>query len=297
MPFTLSFSRKLSFCILTHKPRSHFVINVSNSFRKKGYTVSVVDFKNVAVKIEKGNMSVFDKKSKEDLLKFDAILARPLGTIDLMQFAFSINVLVTLKENGLPVINDPISYVYGSNKLTEYLLLTRMKLSVPITLSAINETNPFEYINQDRLILKPICGSRGFGVVELKRREKFHLSNNEVPIFQNFVRGGNFDIRLLVVNKNVVGSMIRFSDSSKTNISAGGKPIKYEAPEEIKKMAISASTVIRSTIAGVDIAIDKGGTPYILEVNTQPDFIGLQSVSDTNIADAIVDGFLEVVRL
>ncbi|NHV06149.1 MAG: hypothetical protein HA495_02290, partial [Thaumarchaeota archaeon] len=138
----------MSFCILTHKPRSHFVINVSNSFRKKGYTVSVVDFKNVAVKIEKGNVSVFDKKSKEDLLKFDAILARPLGTIDLMQFAFSINVLVTLKENGLPVINDPISYVYGSNKLTEYLLLTRMKLNVPITLSAINETNPFEYINQ-----------------------------------------------------------------------------------------------------------------------------------------------------
>ncbi|MEM3945757.1 MAG: ATP-grasp domain-containing protein, partial [Candidatus Micrarchaeia archaeon] len=164
-------------------------------------------------------------------------------------------------------------------------------------LSAINEVNPFIYINQDRLILKPICGSRGFGVMEIKRREKFHLSKNEVPIFQNFVRGGNFDIRLLVVNKNVVSSMIRFSTSSRTNISTGGKPMKYEAPEEIKKLAIDASVAIHSSIAGVDVAIDKDGTPYILEVNTQPDFIGLQSVSDINIADAIVDGFLEAVKL
>lgn len=287
----------MSFCILTHKPRSHFVTNVSNSFRKKGYAVSIVDFKNVAVKIEKGDISVFDKKSKEDLFKFDAVLARPLGAIDLMLFAFSMNVLIILKENGIPIVNDPISYVYGSNKLTEYILLTRMKLNIPITFSSINEVNPFKYINQDRLILKPICGSRGFGVVELKREEKFHLFKNEVPIFQNFVRGGNFDIRLLVVNRNVVGSMIRSSNSSRTNISAGGKPAKYEAPEEIKKMAINASTAIRSTIAGVDIAIDKDGAPYILEVNTQPDFIGLQSVSDVNIADAIVDGFLEAVKL
>ncbi|MBO3762859.1 MAG: ATP-grasp domain-containing protein [Thermoproteota archaeon] len=287
----------MSFCILTHKPKSHFVVNVSNSFRKKGYAVSVVDFKNVAVKIEKNNISVFDKKSGKDLLKFDAVLARPMEAIDLMLFAFSINVLFILKESKVPVVNDPISYVYGSNKLTEYILLTRMNLSIPTTFSAINEVNPFIYINQDRLILKPICGSRGFGVMEIKRREKFHLSKNEVPIFQNFVRGGNFDIRLLVVNKNVVSSMIRFSTSSRTNISTGGKPMKYEAPEEIKKLAIDASVAIHSSIAGVDVAIDKDGTPYILEVNTQPDFIGLQSVSDINIADAIVDGFLEAVKL
>lgn len=287
----------MSFCILTHKPKSHFVINVSNSFRKKGYTVSVIDFKNVAVKIENNNVSIFDVKSKKDLLKFDAVLARPLEAIDLMLFAFSINVLFILKENEIPVVNDPISYVYGSNKLTEYILLARMNINIPITFSTINELDPFNYINQDRLILKPICGSRGFGVVELKRKEKFRLNKNEVPVFQNFVRGGNFDIRLLVVNKNVVGSMIRFSNSSKTNISAGGKPIKYEAPEEIKKLAVNASTAIHSTIAGVDVAIDKDGTPYILEVNTQPDFIGLQSVSDINVADAIVDGFLEAVKL
>ncbi|MEM3945758.1 MAG: hypothetical protein QW054_04830, partial [Candidatus Micrarchaeia archaeon] len=124
----------MSFCILTHKPKSHFVVNVSNSFRKKGYAVSVVDFKNVAVKIEKNNISVFDKKSGKDLLKFDAVLARPMEAIDLMLFAFSINVLFILKESKVPVVNDPISYVYGSNKLTEYILLTRMNLSIPTTL-------------------------------------------------------------------------------------------------------------------------------------------------------------------
>lgn len=285
----------MSFCILTHKPKSHFVTNVSSSFKKKGFNVCIVDFKNIAVKIENNNISVFDEKNKVNLFKFDAVLARPLEAINLMLFSFSINVLLIFKEMGIPVVNDPISFIYGSNKLTEYLLLSRMKLNVPTTFSVISKADPFKYINQDRLILKPICGSRGFGVVELKRGEKFHICGGEVPIFQNFVRSGNFDIRLLVVNAKVVGSMIRLSDSSRTNISAGGKPKKYEAPEEIKKMAISASIAMHSTIAGVDIAIDRDGTPYILEVNTQPDFIGLQSVSDINISDAIVDGFLEVV--
>lgn len=285
------------FCILTYKPRSYFVLEVSRSLKKAGHYVKIVNLRDIVMLLNNSKIKLFDNKSKVNLFSFDGVLARPLGKINLMHFSFAMNVLFSLKSNGITVVNDPLAYVFGSNKLTEYVLLSSSGIKVPLSVvSSSHKLNPFELIPQEKIIMKPICGSRGIGVEELKKGIKFYFDEDKIPIFQKFVRGSNYDLRLLVVNGKVIASMKRVSDSFKTNVSSGATPVKYEPPEYIKEIAIKAANVIKANIAGVDIAVDKDETPYVLEVNTQPDFIGLQLVSKVSIPDEIAKGFIEVVK-
>ena len=82
--------------------------------------------------------------------------------------------------------------------------------------------------------------------------------------------------------------MQRISDSWKTNISKGAKPIKIEIKGDIKEMSLRAAKAIGCEIAGVDLMETEKG-PFILEVNSQPGWRGLQSISEVNIAEKIID--------
>jgi ribosomal protein S6--L-glutamate ligase len=52
-------------------------------------------------------------------------------------------------------------------------------------------------------------------------------------------------------------------------------------------MAVGAARSVECQIGGVDIVESLGG-PFVVEVNSQPGWKGLQSVSTINIADEIV---------
>ena len=86
--------------------------------------------------------------------------------------------------------------------------------------------------------------------------------------------------------------MKRVAASWKTNISLGAKPVYYNPPHEIKEMAVNAAETLGCELAGVDILQTKKG-PLVIEVNSQPGWKGLQSVTSLNIADEIVGFILE----
>jgi ribosomal protein S6--L-glutamate ligase len=60
-------------------------------------------------------------------------------------------------------------------------------------------------------------------------------------------------------------------------------------------MAIKSAKLIECKIAGVDILESPRG-PLVVEVNSQPGWRGLQSVTRVNIADEIVDFVLSELK-
>lgn len=81
--------------------------------------------------------------------------------------------------------------------------------------------------------------------------------------------------------------MRREAQTWKTNISLGAKPKPVKLSGELEDLAIKASRIIGCKVAGVDIVESRKGS-LIVEINSQPGWRGLQTVTKVNIADKIV---------
>ncbi|KYH39605.1 MAG: Tetrahydromethanopterin:alpha-L-glutamate ligase [Candidatus Bathyarchaeota archaeon B63] len=80
--------------------------------------------------------------------------------------------------------------------------------------------------------------------------------------------------------------MKRIGTSWKTNISQGAKPVPYTPTRRIKDLAVKAAEVLGCELAGVDILQTEKG-PILIELNSQPGWRGLQTVTEISIADEI----------
>jgi glutathione synthase/RimK-type ligase-like ATP-grasp enzyme len=89
--------------------------------------------------------------------------------------------------------------------------------------------------------------------------------------------------------------MRRVAQSWKTNYSQGARPEPIKLDSQLEKLAIKSAQLIKCKIAGVDILESPRG-PLVVEVNSQPGWRGLQSVTRVNIADAIVDFVLSELK-
>ena len=58
--------------------------------------------------------------------------------------------------------------------------------------------------------------------------------------------------------------------------------------KQLEEMAVKASDLVECKVAGVDILESSKG-PVVVEVNSQPGWRGLQSVTHVKIADEILD--------
>ena len=62
--------------------------------------------------------------------------------------------------------------------------------------------------------------------------------------------------------------------------------------ELYERLAVAATKAVGARFAGVDLVRAQDGAVFVLEVNSMPAWSGLQTVSETNIADAIAAGLL-----
>jgi glutathione synthase/RimK-type ligase-like ATP-grasp enzyme len=89
--------------------------------------------------------------------------------------------------------------------------------------------------------------------------------------------------------------MRRIAENWKTNVSLGAKPVPLNLSEELQNLAVKAAKVIGCKVTGVDILEGTGG-PMLVELNSQPGWRGLQSVTKINIAAEIVSYILSELK-
>jgi RimK family alpha-L-glutamate ligase len=225
----------------------------------------------------------------------DALITRPIGRGSLEEILFRMNLLQRLERLGLLIINPPASIEKSVDKYNSLTLFRESGLPVPrtaVTESHDEALNLFEELGKD-VVVKPLFGSRGVGATRITdpdiaarvfRTISFH---HGVLYLQEFVPHGGADIRAFVIGDRVVASMKRISENWKTNVSLGAKPVALNISHELEDLAIRAAKVIGCKVTGVDIIEGPDG-PVLIELNSQPGWRGLQSVTKINIADAII---------
>lgn len=225
-----------------------------------------------------------------------AIIVRPIGRGSLEEIIFRMDLLHRLQRLGLYILNPPSAIERSVDKYYTLALLEEAGLPVPrtaVTESAESALKAFYELGGD-VVVKPIFGSRGIGSTRIsdpnvaERIFRALEFQHQVIYLQEFIEHGNYDLRIFVLGGRVLAAMRRFSPNSwKTNISLGATPIPYKPTVEIEELAIKAAEVLGCEVAGVDILESSRG-PLIIELNSQPGWRGLQTVTSLNIADEII---------
>jgi len=293
--------------ILTPKPSDNEVQILIKEFQKRDVNVkSIIPGKisiSVEIKTEKTEKSAeFLTKLFEDI-EPKAAMVRGFGADDTQKIFFRLDILRMLELMGIRLINSRESLELATDKLLTSFLLEKSKIP---TLKTIVCENPedaleaFEILGGD-VVLKPVFGSKGIGITRLNERGFaenviYKISQlNEIIYLQEFVSHFNRDIRVLVLGDNAIAGMYRVGSSWKTNIHAGAQPKPLKLSEELKDLSIRAAHATKTEIAGVDLLETEKGL-RVIEVNSIPGFTALQKVSEVNLAEKIVDYYLNQIK-
>ena len=231
-------------------------------------------------KIPEGVVSFYKKVTFERRLRalhvFDCMMIRKDPPINPLVFNF----LDAIKDEVV-IINDVDGIRKANNKLYTTTFHDPHNTYLPITHVSgskkfINQT--IEESEQEKMILKPLDGSGGKGVIVLERNARSNINSlldfyidetgDKYVILQEYIKGAeDGDVRVLMLNGKFIGAYNRKPADGETraNIQTGGSAHKYVMTESQKKICKKIGTKLVADglfFVGLDMIGDK-----ILEVN------------------------------
>ncbi len=253
------------------------------ALRDRGHRVAVTPIDSMSLQVSRSDIRLLIGGS---VVEADALLVRGMGTsINAEQLVARLGVLAGVEAAGVPVVNPWLSLLLARSKPLSTTILAAQGLRVPETLISESMAALLRFAeSKGRVVVKPVMGSLGLGsflaegVDQLYHYAGLLLSLSKPVYAQEYIeKRFNSDIRVFVVEGRVVAATRRIAPpgSWRTNIARGGQaePVKLEG--EAEELALRAVEALGLYYAGVDIAEDQEGTPYILEVNASPNWRGL----------------------
>ncbi len=287
--------------ILTRNPKGFGSSSLFEAAKKKGLNPFYFGFRDIVARV---GMEPPIQVKGLPANEIQSIIVRPIGRSSLDQAIFRLDILYTMNDLGVNVINKPSAIEKSLDKYRSLYLLHKGGIPVPETVVLEDPSLAYEVMRiMPDIVLKPVFGSRGHGSTRISDRDVAWNILREQAFFrhviymQKFIPHKRRDIRAFVVGGEVVAAMIRESpDSWKTNVAIGAKPKPIKLGGELENLAIKSTKVLGCEVAGVDILLSENGDAYVLEVNSQPGWRGLQSVTQVNIADRIIDYIISSSR-
>ncbi len=287
--------------IITKNENGWGSTQLRNAMKKRNITPVCFNFPQLVARVKYKPVATADEIN---ILKdLSVLITRPIGRGSLEEIIFRMDFLHRLERLGMLIINSPLSIERSVDKYYTLALLEEHGLPVPRT--AVTESHRealkcFYELGGD-VVVKPLFGSRGIGSTRISDPEIATRVFRTISFYhgvlylQEFVPHGISDIRAFVVGDRVIASMHRVAGSWKTNVSLGAKPVPLQLSDELEELAVRTAKVIGCKVAGVDILEGSSG-PLIVELNSQPGWRGLQSVTKVNIADEIVRWILSELK-
>ena len=284
---------RLKMGIITRDENGWCSTQLRNAMEKRNITPVCFNFPQLIARVKYNPAaSVNETNIPKEL---SALITRPIGRGSLEEIIFRMDLLHRLERLGILIINSPLSIERSVDKYYALALLEENGLPVPRTAVTENHREALKcfYELGGDVVVKPLFGSRGIGSTRISDPEVATRVFRTISFYhgvlylQEFVPHGISDIRAFVVGDRVIASMRRVAGSWKTNVSLGAKPVAFQLSNELEELAVKTAKVIGCKVAGVDILEGPSG-PLIIELNSQPGWRGLQTVTRVNIADEIV---------
>ncbi len=272
--------------------------------RDAGLNAMYIPISRISIKVDKdGPLVVIRDKP----FKVDGVFLRSLGVLIDVETFFRRTITMRLIEEGGAVVINPLDGLLRTrNKLETTVILKSKGLPVPDTVGTEDILYAYEMAKSMKdVVIKPLQGSRGYGAVKVSDADiAFQIMRTlltfKKPIYlQKYVEKPNRDIRVMVIDGEVFGCMIRVAPAGqwKTNVAQGavGKPC-INIDKTVMELAIRSVEALDLVYGGVDIGESKDGY-VIFEVNGSPDWAELTAVMGKNPAKALVTSMIRRLKV
>jgi RimK family alpha-L-glutamate ligase len=230
----------------------------------------------------------------------DGAFVRSVSTGGLEQITFRLGILHALSEAGVLVWNDARAIERCVDKSTATFLFQKAGLPTPPTRVVEGVAAALAHARAERrpLVLKPLFGSQGNGISRARTPEEVPApeSVGHVYYMQEYLRAPDAtafeDWRVLISRGRVLAAMARRGKTWITNVHQGALPLLHLADDEMRGLALAAVRAVGANYAGVDLIRGPDGRLMVLEINSNPAWMGLQSVTDVDIAGELAADFL-----
>jgi ribosomal protein S6--L-glutamate ligase len=185
----------------------------------------------------------------------------------------------------IPMINSYDAFALTEDKFQTSFLLQQHGIATPeFQLCHRDDSKQLERIMKkwSRMVYKPTDGWGGVGLTKIENQETLDmllpfLNQMDLRFFyvEKFVKYDNTDFRVDIVDGEFVGCYGRKASKSdwRTNVTSGGSVFMREPTDEVVELAVKATKVCGTDIAGVDIIYDLEREEHVvLEVNGIPAF-------------------------
>lgn len=280
--YILSNSRSL------YSTRRFFEEAIKNGNRAKVYPPI-----SLTLHVEKKNNEIYYNREKLSIP--DIIIPR----VGQKKPNYSLAVIKQFEMMGCVVLNPTQAILRSRDKLRSLQVMAQHNISVPKTFFLDDTTAidlAIEAVGGPPIIIKITEGTQGMGVMlaESKRSARSILESiinqGQHLLVQEFIsESSGKDIRAIVLDNKVIATMQRSSigDEFRSNTHRGGVTSNFKLNVESERMAIVATRSLGLRFAGVDL-IESSRGPLILEVNPSPGLEGIETATNTNIAQMVI---------
>jgi len=256
-----------------------------------------------AVMLDAKTTQINTDSKRNDFDFGDVVLERCVSYFRGLHFTASLEFM------DVPVLNKFQVANQCGNKMFMTLLLKKHNVPTPKTYFSFSSESASENIEKVGypLVIKPVIGSWGRGVMQLKDKDTadalFEIRDitdsphDRIFYLQELINRPPRDIRVITVGDEPIAAMYRKSSGGfKTNIALGADPELCEITKEIEEISTKASKAMGGGILGIDIMEDEKRGLVVHEVNNTVEFKGLARVSRRNIPKEMVEFALNYVR-
>ena len=234
----------------------------------------------------------------------DGAFVRSISAGGLEQITLRLGILHALRESGIRVWNDARAIERCVDKSTATFLFQKAGLPTPPTRVVEGYERALEHAKGEArpLVVKPLFGSQGNGIQRARTHTELPAPEavGHVYYMQQYLRSENAtkfeDWRVFVSKGRILAAMARVGRTWITNVHQGAEPVGHDPDPEMRDLALAAVEAIGADYAGVDLIRAPNGQLMVLEINSNPAWKGLQSVTDIDIAATLADDFLAEVR-
>jgi len=286
--------RPLRIGILTQEPKNYSNQSMIAAAEKRGHVIECIETSRCYMAINNHKPEVhYDGKA---LPRFDAIIPRIGSRLTFYGMA----VVRQFESMGVYCVNSAGAIGASRDKLLAHQILAQHRLGMPNTAFAKSsrDTNGIlDAVGGAPVVVKLLESTQGKGVVLAESRKAASALIDAFRgldahfLVQEFVKeASGTDIRALVINGKVVGSMMRTAQAGefRSNLHQGGSAKKIRLTKEERQTAVKAAKVLKLNVAGVDILRSDTG-PKILEVNSSPGLQGIETATGKDIAGLIIE--------
>jgi ribosomal protein S6--L-glutamate ligase len=283
----------MNIVILSRNANLYSTARLIEEGEQRGHLIEVIDPLKCDLIIEREKPTIYYKDRYLDYV--DAIVPRIgasvtfYGCAVVRQFEM-MNIFTTVTSEAI---------IRSRDKLRSFQRLSKAGIGMPKTVFTNYSRDVEEvlaHVGGTPVVIKLLEGTQGIGVVLAETKnaaesvlEAFNGLQARV-IIQEYIREAQgTDLRALIVDGQIIGAMKRQGREGefRSNLHRGGSADYIKLNEQELKLAIKAARTLKLPVCGVDMLQSSRG-PLIMEVNSTPGLEGIETVTQKNIAKAII---------